>query len=184
MHSHPARPDRRDFLRAGGFWGAASALGAANETLDACTAATQAANRAANLAQKKEERRLLMRLLREAAYQTRTADTLLDQLSGVWAEVPVEAVRLNRDSLTLHVGDRAALGVRISPEDATEQTVLWESSDETVATVSITVPAQQIPAEQAAVLVPLVMNAAAQLTARISHLPARAWPKMHEKIAA
>ena len=61
---------------------AASALGAANETLDACTAATQAANRAANLAPKKEERRLLMRLLREAAYQTRTADTLLDQLSG------------------------------------------------------------------------------------------------------
>ena len=60
---------------------AASALGAANETLDACTAATQAANRAANLAPKKEERRLLMRLLREAAYQTKTADTLLDQLS-------------------------------------------------------------------------------------------------------
>lgn len=114
---------------------AASALGAANETLDACTAATQAANRAANLAPKKEERRLLMRLLREAAYQTKTADTLLDQLSGVWAEVPVGAVTLTRDSLTLHVGDRAALGVRISPENATEQTVLWESSDETVATV-------------------------------------------------
>lgn len=110
---------------------AASALGAANETLDACTAATQAAN----LAPKKEERRLLMRLLREAAYQTKTADTLLDQLSGVWAEVPVEAVRLNRDSLTLHVGDRAALGVRISPENATEQTVLWESGDEAVAAV-------------------------------------------------
>ena len=67
---------------------AASALGAAAETLDACTAATQAANRAANLAPKKEERRLLMRLLQEAAYQTKTADTLLDQLSGVWAEVP------------------------------------------------------------------------------------------------
>ena len=109
---------------------AASALGAANETLDACTAATQAANRAANLAPKKEERRLLMRLLREAAYQTRTADTLLDQLSGVWAEVPVEAVRL-----TLYAGERTALGVRISPEDATEQTVLWESSDEAVAAV-------------------------------------------------
>lgn len=108
---------------------------AANETLDACTAATQAANRAANLAPKKEERRLLMRLLREAAYQTRTADTLLDQLSGVWAEVPVEAVRLTRDSLTLYAGERTALGVRISPEDATEQTVLWESSDEGVAAV-------------------------------------------------
>lgn len=114
---------------------AASALGAAAETLDACTAATQAANRAANLAPKKEERRLLMRLLREAAYQTRTADTLLDQLSGVWAEVPVEAVRLTRDSLTLYAGERTALGVRISPEDATEQTVLWESSDEAVAAV-------------------------------------------------
>ena len=114
---------------------AASALGAANETLDACTAATQAANRAANLAPKKEERRLLMRLLREAAYQTRTADTLLDQLSGVWAEVPVEAVRLTRDSLTLYAGERTALGVRISPENATEQTVLWESSDEGVAAV-------------------------------------------------
>lgn len=114
---------------------AASALGAAAETLDACTAATQAANRAANLAPKKEERRLLMRLLREAAYQTRTADTLLDQLSGVWAEVPVEAVRLTRDNLTLYAGERTALGVRISPENATEQTVLWESSDEAVATV-------------------------------------------------
>lgn len=114
---------------------AASALGAANETLDACTAATQAANRAANLAPKKEERRLLMRLLREAAYQTKTADALLDQLSGVWAEVPVEAVRLTRDSLTLYAGERTALGVRISPENATEQTVLWESSDEAVAAV-------------------------------------------------
>ena len=114
---------------------AASALGAANETLDACTAATQAANRAANLAPKKKERRLLMKLLREAAYQTSRADILLDQLSEVWAEVPVEAVRLNRESLTLYAGERTALGVRISPEDATEQTVLWESSDETVATV-------------------------------------------------
>lgn len=114
---------------------AASALGAANETLDACTAATQAANRAANLAPKKEERRLLMRLLREAAYQTKTADTLLDQLSEVWAEVPVESVELSRDSLTLYAGERTALGVRISPENATEQTVLWESSDEAVAAV-------------------------------------------------
>ena len=47
----------------------------------------------------------------------------------------MEAVRLTRDSLTLHVGDRAALGAQVSPEEATEQTVLWESSDETVATV-------------------------------------------------
>lgn len=115
---------------------AASARGVANETLDACTAATQAANRAANLAPKKEERRLLMRLLREAAYQTKTADTLLDTLSRVWSEVPVRAVMLTRDSLTLYAGERTALGVRISPENATEQTVLWESSNEEVATVA------------------------------------------------
>lgn len=115
---------------------AASALGAANETLDACTAATQAANRAANLAPKKEERRLLMRLLREAAYQSKSADVLLNTLSQVWAEVPVKAVALTRDSLTLTVGGTAALGVQVAPEDATEQTVLWESSNEEVAAVA------------------------------------------------
>lgn len=153
---------------------AASALGAANETLDACTAATQAANRAANLAPKKEERRLLMRLLREAAYQTKTADALLDQLSGVWAEVPVEAVRLTRDSLTLYAGERTALGVRISPENATEQTVLWESNDEAVATVEdgvitaktpggtrITARADGCSAECAVLVKPTVLDAAA-----------------------
>lgn len=111
---------------------AASALGAAAETLDACTAATQAANRAANLAPKKEERRLLMRLLQEAAYQTKTADTLLDQLSGVWAEVPVGAVTLTRDSLTLYAGETAALDAAADPEGD----VAWLSSDETVAEVS------------------------------------------------
>ena len=47
----------------------------------------------------------------------------------------MEAVRLTRDSLTLYAGERTALGVQISPENATEQTVLWESSDEAVATV-------------------------------------------------
>lgn len=128
---------------------AASALGAAAETLDACTAATQAANRAANLAPKKEERRLLMRLLREAAYQTRTADTLLDQLSGVWAEVPVEAVRLTRDSLTLYAGERTALGVRISPEDATEQTVLVKPA---VERVTLSTDALTLTAGETAVL--------------------------------
>lgn len=96
---------------------AASALGAANETLGACTAATQAANRAANLAPKKEERRLLMRLLREAAYQTKTADTLLDQLSGVWAEVPVEAVRLTPGQPDLARGRPGSAGRPDQPRE-------------------------------------------------------------------
>lgn len=47
----------------------------------------------------------------------------------------MESVELSRDSLTLYAGERTALGVRISPENATEQTVLWESSDEAVAAV-------------------------------------------------
>lgn len=114
---------------------AASALGAANETLDACTAATQAANRAANLAPKKEERRLLMRLLREAAYQTKTADTLLDQLSGVWAEVPVETVALSQTALTLKPGETAALTATVSPE-AADQAVVWYSADPETASVT------------------------------------------------
>ena len=114
---------------------AASALGAAAETLDACTAATQAANRAANLAPKKEERRLLMRLLQEAAYQTKTADTLLDQLSGVWAEVPVGAVTLTRDSLTLYAGETAALTATVRPAGA-DQTVVWYSADPETACVA------------------------------------------------
>lgn len=113
---------------------AASALGAANETLDACTAATQAANRAANLAPKKEERRLLMRLLREAAYQTKTADTLLDQLSEVWAEVPVETVTLSQTTLTLKPGETAALTATVRPAGA-DQTVVWYSADPETACV-------------------------------------------------
>ncbi len=43
-----------------------------------------------------------------------------------------------------------------------------------VAAVSITVPAQQLSEEQSAVLIPLVQQAAQQLTQRISHLPHRA----------
>jgi len=54
-----------------------------------------------------------------------------------------------------------------------------------VAAISITVPAQQLSPEQSAVLVPLVQHAAAQLTQRISHLPARGGlPNPKEKIAA
>ena len=46
-----------------------------------------------------------------------------------------------------------------------------------VAAVSITVPQQQISPEQAAQLVPLVRQAAEQLTERLSHLPhAARWP--------
>ena len=114
---------------------AAGARDAAGETLDAVTAATQAANRAANTGPKKTERRLLLALLREAAYQSRSANAMLDELTRAWAEVPVEAVELTRDTLTLTVGGQAALGAKIRPEDATEQVVRWESSAPEVADV-------------------------------------------------
>jgi DNA-binding IclR family transcriptional regulator len=50
---------------------------------------------------------------------------------------------------------------------------VFNDGHEVVAAVSIAVPAQQIPAEQVTVLVPLVQQAAAQLTQRISHMPRR-----------
>jgi len=50
---------------------------------------------------------------------------------------------------------------------------VFNDGHEVVAAVSITVPAQQITTEQVTVLVPLVQQAAAQLTQRISHMPRR-----------
>jgi DNA-binding IclR family transcriptional regulator len=50
---------------------------------------------------------------------------------------------------------------------------VFNDDHEVVAAVSITVPAQQLSDEQAAILVPQVQHAAQQLTHRISHLPQR-----------
>jgi DNA-binding IclR family transcriptional regulator len=50
---------------------------------------------------------------------------------------------------------------------------VFNDDHEVVAAVSITVPAQQLSNDQATTLVPLVQQAAQQLTQRISHLPQR-----------
>lgn len=76
-----------------------------------------------------------MRLLREAALPDKDRRHPAGPAERGMGRGAVEAVRLTRDSLTLYAGERTALGVRISPENATEQTVLWESSDEAVAAV-------------------------------------------------
>jgi len=49
--------------------------------------------------------------------------------------IPVKAVRLNRTKAGIEVGNTLQLTASISPKDATEQTVVWTSSDEAVATV-------------------------------------------------
>ncbi|MCL2065549.1 MAG: Ig-like domain-containing protein [Candidatus Cloacimonetes bacterium] len=51
-------------------------------------------------------------------------------------EVPVTGVRLDQSFLTLNVGDSETLTATIEPENATNQDVLWSSSDESVVMIS------------------------------------------------
>ncbi len=50
--------------------------------------------------------------------------------------IPVTGVSLNKTSAMLYVDDSETLASTILPSNATEQTVTWKSSDESVATVS------------------------------------------------
>lgn len=49
--------------------------------------------------------------------------------------IPVEAISLNSESITLCIGDQFQLEASISPEDATDRSVTWVSSDDTLASV-------------------------------------------------
>ena len=49
--------------------------------------------------------------------------------------VPVESVTLDQTAVELEVGGTAALTATVAPEDATDKTVAWTSSDENVAKV-------------------------------------------------
>jgi len=51
-------------------------------------------------------------------------------------EVPVESISLNKTSATLNISDTISLVKTISPSNATDKTVTWESSNKNVATVS------------------------------------------------
>lgn len=48
---------------------------------------------------------------------------------------PVEFISLNPDNIELKVGESSTLHAIVYPEDATDKTILWESSDETVVSV-------------------------------------------------
>ena len=51
-------------------------------------------------------------------------------------DVPVSSVSLNKSSLELTVGETTRLSAIVSPADATDKTVSWNSSNSSVATVS------------------------------------------------
>ena len=48
---------------------------------------------------------------------------------------PVEKVAINGNPAEIHKGDHFALSATILPEDATNRSVIWTSSDETIATI-------------------------------------------------
>ena len=54
------------------------------------------------------------------------------------SEVPVTGVELDRERISLHIGETQSLSAKVYPEDATNQNVTWSSSNESVAAVSTT----------------------------------------------
>ena len=51
-------------------------------------------------------------------------------------DIPVSRLSLSETTLTLTVGEEANLSVTVTPDDATDKTVVWSTSDPNVATVS------------------------------------------------
>ena len=62
----------------------------------------------------------------------------LEATCSVTVKIPVESITLDKTSLTLKVGATAVLTATVKPDDATDKTVTWSSSDNSVATVDKT----------------------------------------------
>lgn len=65
----------------------------------------------------------------------------------VTVSVPVESMSLDPASIELKMGETTIVTAHVMPEDATEKTVLWTSSDESVVTVSEGVLSAVTPGE-------------------------------------
>ena len=52
------------------------------------------------------------------------------------ATIPVKSVKLNKTEATLSIGGKVTLKATVSPDDATNKSVKWKTSDKNVATVS------------------------------------------------
>ena len=64
-----------------------------------------------------------------------SVDGSKDAVCAVTVVIPVSSVALNKSEITLAIGTEEALATVLSPEDATNKTVTWASSDDTVAAV-------------------------------------------------
>lgn len=65
-----------------------------------------------------------------------SSDISIEFIFGASTAVSVESVTLNQTAATLKEGETLELEATVTPEDATDKTVTWESSDPKVATVS------------------------------------------------
>ena len=70
-----------------------------------------------------------------AAYAGTYTDTLTFTVSLEDAAVAVTGVTLNKTSTEIIVGKNETLTATVAPDDATDKTVTWTSSDESIATV-------------------------------------------------
>lgn len=68
--------------------------------------------------------------------KTKTIKLKVAEGGGATPTVPVEAITLDKDSLTLTAGTSETLTASVSPEDATDKTVTWTSDNDAVATVA------------------------------------------------
>jgi uncharacterized protein YjdB len=67
--------------------------------------------------------------------KTKTIKLKVAEGGGATPTVPVEAITLDKDSLTLTAGTSETLTASVGPDNATDKTVTWTTSDEAVAKV-------------------------------------------------
>lgn len=86
------------------------------------------------------------------------------------ANVPVESVSLNHTELSLTEGDIDTLTATVEPNNATDQNVIWSSSDNTVATVDENGKVTAVAAGTATITVTTVdQNKTATCTVTVTH---------------